>query len=99
MITNEEIADKCVDCENCKHLHKNDYNLHKQNCIKCDKFVEKALELKDKQIKEAIESLMAEIDYKTQQNMPTSTKAIYIAAQLIVKEVMDTLKQKLNLED
>ena len=99
MITNEEIADKCVDCENCKHLHKNNCNLHKQNCIKCDKFVEKALELKDKQIKEAIESLMAEIDCKTQQNMPTSTKTIYIAAQLIVKEAINMLKQKLNLED
>jgi len=99
MITNEEIADKCVDCENCKHLHKNDFNLHKQNCIHCDRFIEKALELKDKQIKEAIESLMAEIDYKTQQNMPTSTKSLYIAAKCIVNEAIKTLKQKLNLED
>lgn len=97
MITNEEIEDKCVDCENCKHLHKNDYNLHKQNCINCFKFVEKALEQKDKQIKETIESLMADIDYKTQQNMPTSTKSLYIAAQCIVKEAMSTLKQKLGI--
>lgn len=99
MITNEEIEYKCVDCENCKHLHRHDYNLHKQNCINCGKFVEKALEQKDKQIKEAIESLMADIDYKTRQNMPTSTKSLYIAAQCIVKEAMSTLKQKLDLED
>lgn len=54
---------------------------------------------KNKQVKEAIESLMADIDYKTQQNMPTSTKSLYIAAQCIVKEAINTLKQKLNLED
>lgn len=54
---------------------------------------------KNKQIKEAIESLIAEIDCKAQQNMPSSTKAIYVAAQLIIKEAMNTLKQKLNLED
>lgn len=54
---------------------------------------------KNKQIKEAIESLIAEIDCKTQQNMPTSTKSLYIAAQCIVKEAIDILKQKLNLED
>lgn len=64
-----------------------------------DKFVKKALKQKDKQIKEAIESLIAEIDCKAQQNMPSSTKAIYVAAQLIIKETMNILKQKLNLED
>lgn len=52
---------------------------------------------KNKQIKEAIESLMADIDYKTRQNMPTSTKSLYIAAQCIVKEAMSTLKQKLGI--
>lgn len=54
---------------------------------------------KNKQIKEAIESLIADIDCKARQNMPSSAKAIYIAAQCIINEAISTLKQKLNLED
>lgn len=54
---------------------------------------------KNKQIKEDIESLIAEIDCKAQQNMPSSTKAIYVAAQLIIKEAINTLKQKLGINN
>lgn len=52
---------------------------------------------KNKQIKEAIESLIADIDCKARQNMPSSAKAIYIAAQLIINEAINTLKQKLGI--
>lgn len=72
------------------------------NNSKIDECKIAALEMakyKNEQIKEAIESLIAEIDCKAQQNMPTSTKAIYIAAQLIIKEAMNTLKQKLGINN
>lgn len=97
MITNEEIADKCIDCENCKHLHKNDYNLHKQNCINCGKFIEKALTIKDNQIKEAISTFNNVLNYY--QNLPTSTKTLYMKNFAAIQEAMNLLKQKLNLED
>lgn len=99
MITDKNKATE-IALENVVEYHTIDDNgtEHLTHCYQeCKKSALEMAKYKNKQIKEAIESLIAEIDCKTQQNMPTSTKTIYIAAQCFVKETMDTLRQKLGI--
>lgn len=70
------------------------------NNSKIDECKIAALEMakyKNGQIKEAIDDVLNYYQYEANQNLPTSTKTLYLNNFTVVQEAMNLLKQKLNL--
>lgn len=84
MKNNEDISMTVVDCTVCPL--RNDRSTCK--CLNCFSRVEKALSIKDTNIKLAIKEVIAHYNKETENNN-TST----------IAKAMSMLKQKLNLED
>lgn len=97
---NDEIADMCVDCNKCPHQHKNDFYKFKQNCINCSNFVEKALEIKDTNIKSAINKVVSHYNKEAENdNVSITAKHMYLLGAEYVSQAMSMLKQELSLKD
>lgn len=101
MITDKDKAAE-IALENIVEYHTidDDGTEHLTHCYQeCKKSALEMAKYKNKQIKEAIDNVLNYYQYEANQDLSTSTKALYLNNFAVVREAMNLLKQKLNLED
>ena len=91
---NEDISIEVVDCTKCPL--RND----RSKCLDCFSRVEIALNMKDTNIKAAINEVISHYNKEAENdNISVTAKHMYLLGAEYVSKAMNMLKQKLNLED